>query len=373
MKIRDFTNLFEAFENLTKAYSKAKSVIDKDEGGNAPRFFIRCLVDIEKVVTDCWEDKEFKKKMNKLNAKAHSNLRQRIKKYKKDFESDIEKYLASPDAEGDVEEVSEEEKQSASSDDSDSDDEPAQKAKPAAGADSDSDSLDWGSSDESTSSSEDEYADDPSRRFLKKPDADPKKPDKKERKTEKTKSGRRKAEDDGDDEGWQKISGGQITQEKPKLFSKDDEITHELVLRKIMEVVAMRGKKRIHRSDQMSLLKEILDVSQAHKLGPAIEVKLLFSLIAGVLSYNNTVNPSMKSWNWNHLLKYCNKMLDVLSANPEISVGEKISEESECYEKAPYRVSGCALTLIERMDDEVHENVAGGGCPFSRIHRKIER
>lgn len=335
---------------------KAKGVIEKEEGGNAPRFFIRCLVDMEKVVNDCWEDKELKKKMNKLNAKAHANLRQKIKKYKKDFESDIEKYNASPDVEVEVEEVSDEEKQSASSDDSEGDNEPAHKftKAPAAGDDSDSDSLDWGSSDESTSSSEDEYADDPSRRFLKKPETDPekKKTEKKERQKDKPRSNRRKADGDEDGEGWQIMSGGQITQEKPKLFSKDDEITHELVLRKIMEVVAMRGKKRIHRSDQMSLLKEIFDVAQAHKLGPAIEVKLLFSLISGVLSYNNTINPSMKPWNWNHLLKYCNKMIDVLAANLDISVGEKISEESESYEKPPYRVSGCALTLIERMDDE---------------------
>lgn len=353
-KIRDFTNLLEAFENLTKAYNKARGVIEKDEGGNTPRFFVRCLADTSDVVDECWEDKEFKKKTNKLNAKALANLRQKLRKYLKEFESDITKYRESPD-DVDVEEASEEEKESGSDSGSESEDEPEQgtKLKKSQPAESDSDSLDWGSSDESTSSSEDEYADDPSRRFLKKPDADEKKKtEKKERQKDKPRSGRRKAEEEEDGEGWQKISGGQITQEKPKLFSKDDEITHELVLRKINEVVAMRGKKRIHRSDQMSLLKEILDVSQSHHLGPAIEVKVLFSLIAGVLSYNNTVNPSMKPWNWNHLLKYCNRMLDLLTAHPDISVGEKISEESESYEKPPFRVSGCALTLIERMDDE---------------------
>lgn len=36
-----------------------------------------------------WEDKEGKKKMNKNNAKALSTLRQKIRKYNKDFETEI--------------------------------------------------------------------------------------------------------------------------------------------------------------------------------------------------------------------------------------------------------------------------------------------
>lgn len=39
-----------------------------------------------------WEDKEGKKKMNKNNAKALSTLRQKIRKYNKDFETEITSY-----------------------------------------------------------------------------------------------------------------------------------------------------------------------------------------------------------------------------------------------------------------------------------------
>lgn len=39
-----------------------------------------------------WEDKEGKKKMNKNNAKALSTLRQKIRKYNRDYESEIAAY-----------------------------------------------------------------------------------------------------------------------------------------------------------------------------------------------------------------------------------------------------------------------------------------
>lgn len=39
-----------------------------------------------------WEDKEGKKKMNKNNAKALSTLRQKIRKYNRDYETEITAY-----------------------------------------------------------------------------------------------------------------------------------------------------------------------------------------------------------------------------------------------------------------------------------------
>lgn len=44
------------------------------------------------IVFQLWEDKEGKKKMNKNNAKALSTLRQKIRKYNRDYESEIAAY-----------------------------------------------------------------------------------------------------------------------------------------------------------------------------------------------------------------------------------------------------------------------------------------
>lgn len=56
------------FENLGKAFSKAKSVIEKE--GSIPQFFIRGLSDLEDFVKENWEDSEGRKKLNKGNARV---------------------------------------------------------------------------------------------------------------------------------------------------------------------------------------------------------------------------------------------------------------------------------------------------------------
>lgn len=51
-------------------------------------------------------------------------------------------------------------------------------------------------------------------------------------------------------------------------------------------------------------------------------------------------------------LDYINLLLDILIENPNIVVGDNISEESEQLVTPPYRVKGCCLTIVERMDEE---------------------
>lgn len=40
-KIKDMAKILSTFENLTQAFTKAKPVIDKEEGGKVPSFYIR--------------------------------------------------------------------------------------------------------------------------------------------------------------------------------------------------------------------------------------------------------------------------------------------------------------------------------------------
>uniref|UniRef100_A0A8C3P4A9 Eukaryotic translation initiation factor 3 subunit C n=1 Tax=Chrysemys picta bellii TaxID=8478 RepID=A0A8C3P4A9_CHRPI len=97
MKIRDVTKCLEEFELLGKAYGKAKSIVDKE---GVPRFYVRILADLEQYLNELWEDKEGKKKMNKNNAKALSTLRQKIRKYNRDYESQISSYRQVPGGAG---------------------------------------------------------------------------------------------------------------------------------------------------------------------------------------------------------------------------------------------------------------------------------
>jgi len=46
------------FEELMRAYLKALPVISKEENGVTPRFYLRCLVEVEDFVNEVWDDKE---------------------------------------------------------------------------------------------------------------------------------------------------------------------------------------------------------------------------------------------------------------------------------------------------------------------------
>ncbi|XP_014118015.1 eukaryotic translation initiation factor 3 subunit C-like, partial [Molothrus aeneus] len=89
MKIRDVSRCLEEFELLGRAWAKAKGVVDRD---GVPRFYLRILADLEDYLNELWEDKEGKKKMNKNNAKALSSLRQKLRKYNRDYEGQIAAY-----------------------------------------------------------------------------------------------------------------------------------------------------------------------------------------------------------------------------------------------------------------------------------------
>ena len=103
-KIKDFTKMESGFLELVKAYEKAKPVVEKEENGVTPRFFVRVLVELEEVVNEQWEDRDGRKKMSKSNAKSLGSLRQKHRKYIKDFEEDVKKFTENPDAADDEDE-----------------------------------------------------------------------------------------------------------------------------------------------------------------------------------------------------------------------------------------------------------------------------
>lgn len=45
-------------------------------------------------------------------------------------------------------------------------------------------------------------------------------------------------------------------------------------------------------------------------------------------------------------------MLDLLLSNPGLMVADSVTEESESLEEPPFKIRGCVLTSVERLDDE---------------------
>ena len=52
------------------------------------------------------------------------------------------------------------------------------------------------------------------------------------------------------------------------------------------------------------------------------------------------------------LLERIAEMLDLILNTPDMLIAETVSEEEEEYEKPPYKMHGCVLTLVERLDEE---------------------
>ncbi|CAI5790623.1 eukaryotic translation initiation factor 3 subunit C [Podarcis muralis] len=383
MKIRDVTKCLEEFELLGKAYGKAKSIVDKE---GVPRFYIRILADLEDYLNELWEDKEGKKKMNKNNAKALSTLRQKIRKYNRDYEAQIMSYRQNPEQSADEDEDKKSDDSEGSSSSGEDDDEGMSAAaflKKKEGAaegrgkflkkmededeeeeDSDDDE-DWGSSDSESDSESDEdegkYTSLASK-FLKKTGTEEdkrvleKKREEKAKKKQDRKS--KKYEDDEDDnEGgeWEKVKGGvPLVKEKPKMFAKGTEINHTVVVKKLNEILQARGKKGTDRAAQIDLLQLLVGIAAENNLGIAIDVKIKFNIVASLYDYNPNLATYMKPEMWQKCLGSIEELLDILFANPNIFIGENIAEDSEnlANSEQPYRVRGCILTLVERMDEE---------------------
>uniref|UniRef100_A0A8C2IZD3 Eukaryotic translation initiation factor 3 subunit C n=1 Tax=Cyprinus carpio TaxID=7962 RepID=A0A8C2IZD3_CYPCA len=386
MKIRDMSKCLEEFEQLYRAFLKSKTIVDKE---GVPQFYIRLLADLEDYLNQLWEDKEGKKKMNKNNAKALSTLRQKIRKYNKDFETEIASYKENPEQSAEEEEKDDIGSASSKSDDDDDDDEgitakslmkkkPQEEEKKAPEAfkflkgaadeesesDDDEDSEDWGSdSVDSGGESEDNEGAAASLAvvFLKKAqDGDkqhePKK-DGRRKRHKKIEQVEEEVDEDGEAEegGWEKVKGGvPLVKEKPKMFAKGTEINSAVVIKKLTEILQARGKKGTDRAAQIELLHALSGISNENNLGQGILVKIKFNIIASLYDYNTNLAAFMKPEMWKKCLECIDELLDILFENNNIFIGENIAEDSEnlAISDQPFRVRGCILTLVERMDEE---------------------
>lgn len=355
-KNKDIAKILDGFEELCRLYQKAKNFLDKDSELATPRIYLRYLSELDQFTNDLWNDKDLKKNMSKNNSKSLAILRQKLRKYVKDYEAEIELYRANQDPAKDDSDASD----SDASDKGDEDDDQSSEEEVSSKAQSksvkkgsDESDTEWETDEEESSVSSDDEVEDLRSKFLKQDAKDfkdvPKKKKEKKEKTGKEKEKERKTKDKEDEEEREvdeKRTG------KHRLFQKSDELSHSEVLNKVYEILAMRGKRKIQRSEQLKMLNEILLISNKQNLGPAMEIKILLGIITSLFDYNPNTQLCIKQSLWLRCLKYIILLLEKLSANPDISIGEDIPEEKESYVKAPFLINGCIVTIIERMDHE---------------------
>lgn len=134
----------------------------------------------------------------------------------------------------------------------------------------------------------------------------------KEQRKERKEKERKKKRDEDDGEGeWETVKGGvAIPSEKPKMFAKDAEINITVVLKKLSEIIAARGKKRTDRREQIELLHELQSIADAHNLGATVTVKIKFSIVSSIFDYNPKVSDAMKPEYWSKYVHSKHKSYD---------------------------------------------------------------
>jgi len=362
-KIKDMSSILGSFEDFIRVYAKSLPVIMKEEG-SCPKFVIKALLELEEFINEIWEDKESRKNFSKNNSKSLGTLRQKFRKYIKEFEEEFKKFKANPqflkeddeekgddiigDREAEVLEKGSNVKIISQS--------KIKSEKIATPHDSESD---WGSDSDTESSTSDDENNFISlrERFLKKTVGKQDNEHEKKKKEKRFKTQKPKQvefdEDDGDKGEWKTVTAGTAgIIEKPKMFAKDADIDASAVVSKLNEVMAARGKKRTDRRMQIEFLHELKTVSEEHNLGPAVSIKIHFNIISAIFDYNPKVSEPMKLEFWKKLVVVTQNLLTILLSNDFVKLSESISEENEELEQPPYKVRGCILTVAERLDDE---------------------
>lgn len=88
------------------------------------------------------------------------------------------------------------------------------------------------------------------------------------------------------------------------MFAKDQEITVEAVVKKLNEIIAMRGKKGTDRSVMIEMLRELKTIAEANNLGKPVMVKICFNIMAAIYDYNPNIATCMKNDMWEKLVQF---------------------------------------------------------------------
>lgn len=362
-KIRDIAKVQEGFTSLCQIYSKSQSVISKN---GCPRAFIRCIADLEAYVKEFWEDKDGRSKLNKINSKALAALRQNVRKYNKDFVTEIEAYQKDPES---YEEVIEEDEDEEDKSDDDGDGigfalssaKMGKKPRTTSSRGDDEDDFEDDDSDDMWDESEDESSSDDdvpaigytAAYFLKRKDDDKKdKPDRKKKapRQQAAKTSISKEED----AGWTTVSGtDKVTKEKP-LFEEDAEITVELVNQKIAELSSIRGRRGANRQKNIETFELLSGVCVTEDLGIPVLAKCMYYTCLAIFDYNPNMAVCMKVEIWVQLLTTLDKLLTLLEEHREVHFIEGMPDEEENLEETEkaLTVAGSILVIMERADDE---------------------
>uniref|UniRef100_A0A5S6QPV4 Eukaryotic translation initiation factor 3 subunit C n=1 Tax=Trichuris muris TaxID=70415 RepID=A0A5S6QPV4_TRIMR len=380
-KIKDMSKILTTFEDLCRVFQKSKGVIERDVGGATPRFFLRSLIELEDFVNENWEDRKDRKLLSKNNARGLATLRQKLRKYMRDFDAELADYRREPHSEGHSTEEEERQVDSESTADISDEEREAESRKARRSINRDTDESDW----EKSSSSESELEDltgkkmEELRRFFLKSstkeddDRAKKKMDRKRRREDKERPADGKREDvDGE---WQQVTvGAMVSEEAPKMFEKDAEITPQAVNDKLREIVSARRRKGADRFLTVEMVKELRKIAEAREMNPALLASVLFSLISSYFDCNPKSADCLLFKSWLGAMDALKDLIQLLIDNPNVVCNADVPDEQQnvTNPELPWKLRGCVLSVLERLDDEFTKILQDADCHSTDYVEKLK-
>ena len=311
---------------MTKVISKAQATIIRDAG--YPKFYLKALVDLEAFLTKSTSDKDAKKSMNAVNAKAFTAMKQKIRKTHKSLESQIEAWRANPtedasEAESEEESESEQEELSGRS-----------RFLKSTSTDEESSEVE---SDEDAPKGVSRWAKSATKTSDKKTVA----------KKDKVVRPKQLASESEDDDGFTKVGAS----DKSQQAKADLVISSETLHTRLCEVLEARGKKATDRGEQIDILIKLLPVAKT----PIHKIKVLLTLISSRFDLNQNMNAAQSIDMWKSAETEINQVFDILEQNELIvlsELGEGWEEDREYRAGEQYAIRGNIVSLISRLNDE---------------------
>jgi hypothetical protein len=96
---------------------------------------------------------------------------------------------------------------------------------------------------------------------------------------------------------WKKITYNKHDVQKP-LFENKEEVTGELVVKKLLELNANRGRKATNRKVYVRYLQELYKATDEHGLGVGLLAKILTAIISALFELNTRISDAMEFNSW---------------------------------------------------------------------------
>ncbi|KAJ1974473.1 Translation initiation factor 3 subunit c [Dimargaris xerosporica] len=325
----DWKTVTNEFDALMKLVAKAGSSILVNN--SPPTFFTRMLVRIDDAVQVAAQQK---KRTDALTAKSLNAMKQKMRKATKDYDQAMGAFRQNPIGSSE----SEGEKPTTKSG--------ANKWHKDAGSEEASDS--WPSdSDSETDESEAEQTGAGINRWLKRDDK-AKPVAKKTKAAAAAPAPAEAAEEDGFTTVGPKGKRGKERAAPTK------ELTSADIPKQLELVMQQRGKKGQAAQTAVANLDRLYAVA----IHPTDQVRILLLQVAFRLDSTSIVGGHMKTEHWQRLLNSTNQLLDLLEANPDITVREDAAgflDESK--ERTLRELQGSVIALVDRADDEFFKSL----------------